>query len=124
MNWTPEGLIGQLFKILGAYSPPLPAGATPPPRWGSEEHVRSLFPELEVSFERGMNPYVFPSIDEYMEFFEERYGPTLKAKERLTADGRWEQCRAELRALYEEMNTATDGSLHLESEYLVSVIRR
>ena len=34
VNWTPEGLIGRLFKILGAYSPPPPAGASPPPLVG------------------------------------------------------------------------------------------
>jgi ubiquinone/menaquinone biosynthesis C-methylase UbiE len=124
VNWTPEGLIGRLFKILGQYSPPPPAGASPPPKWGSEEHVRALFAGCDVSFERGVNPFVFPSVEEYMTFFEERYGPTLKAKERLTADGRWEQARAEMRELYEEMNTATDGSLHIDSEYLVSLIRR
>ena len=124
VNWTPSGLIGQLFRILGAYSPPPPAGASPPPKWGDEEHVRSLFAGSEISFARGTNPFRFPSVDEYMTFFEERYGPTLKAKERLTADGRWEDARAEMRELYESMNIATDGSLHIESEYLVSVIRR
>jgi SAM-dependent methyltransferase len=124
VNWTRDGLIGRLFKILGAYSPPPPAGASPPPLWGDEQHVRSLFPGFHVEFERGVNPFVFPSVEEYMTFFEERYGPTLKAKERLLADGRWEQCRAEMRELYEEMNLATDGSLHIDSEYLVTVIRR
>ena len=29
-----------------------------------------------------------------------------------------------MRALYDDMNVATDGSLHIDSEYLVSVIRR
>jgi hypothetical protein len=77
-----------------------------------------------VTFERGTNPFRFPSVDAYMEFFEERYGPTLKARERLMAEGRWEDCRAEMRRLYESMNLATDGSLHIESEYLVSVITR
>jgi SAM-dependent methyltransferase len=124
VNWTPEGLIGRLFKLLGAYSPPPPAGASPPPTWGDEAHVRSLFAGLDVAFERGTNPFRFASVDDYMTFFEERYGPTLKARERLLADGRWEACRAEMRALYEEMNVATDGSLHIESEYLVSLIRR
>jgi len=124
VNWTPEGLIGRLFKILGSYSPTPTAGASPPPKWGSEDHVRSLFAGFDVSFERGVNPFRFPNIDEYMTFFEERYGPTLKAKERLLADGRWDACRAEMRALYEEMNVATDGTLHIDSEYLVSVIRR
>jgi len=124
VNWTPSGLIGRLFRILGAYSPPPPEGASPPPKWGDEEHVRSMFAGHEITFERGTNPFIFPSVEEYMTFFEERYGPTLKAKERLTADGRWEDCRAEMRALYEEMNIATDGTLHIDSEYLVSVIRR
>ncbi len=124
VNWTPTGLIGQLFQILGSYSPPPPAGASPPPLWGDEEHVRKLFRGCEVAFERGTNPFVFDSVDAYMEFFEERYGPTLKARERLIAEGRWDDCRAEMRELYESMNLATDGSLHIESEYLVSVITR
>jgi hypothetical protein len=29
-----------------------------------------------------------------------------------------------MRALYESLNLATDGTLHIESEYLVSVFRR
>jgi SAM-dependent methyltransferase len=123
VNWTPEGLIGRLFKILGAYAPPPPPGASPPPLWGSEEHVRGLFPGTSIGFSRGLNPFRFPNVEDYMTFFEERYGPTLKTKERLVADGRWEQARAEMRALYEELNQADDGSLYIESEYLVSVIR-
>ena len=126
VNWTPEGLIGRMFKILGRYMPAPPTGASPPPLWGSEEHQRALFARsgVELAFERGTNPWIFPSVEEYMTFFEERYGPTLKAKARLSGEGRWEECRAELRALYDELNLAGDGSLHLESEYLVTVARR
>ena len=126
VNWTPEGLIGRMFKILGTYMPKPPAFASPPPLWGSEEHQRTLFAAHDVSleFERGMNPFRFPNVEEYMTFFEERYGPTIKAKAKLSADGTWDACRAELRALYEELNLATDGSLHIDSEYLVSIARR
>jgi SAM-dependent methyltransferase len=124
VNWTPTGLIGRMFKILGKYMPKPPAGASPPPLWGDEDHVRSLFPGCDVSFERGTNPFRFPSVEDYMTFFEERYGPTIKARERLTAEGRWDDCRAELRELYESMNEATDGTFHIESEYLLSLIRR
>jgi SAM-dependent methyltransferase len=125
VNWTPEGLIGRMFKILGRYMPKPPEFASPPPLWGSEEHQLSLFAghDVSLSFSRGVNPFVFPTLDEYMTFFEERYGPTIKAKARLTADGTWDACRAELRALYEELNLATDGSLHIDSEYLVTVGR-
>src|SRR5512139_3674330 len=31
-NWTPEGLIGQLFKVIGRHVPP-PAGAPSPATW-------------------------------------------------------------------------------------------
>jgi SAM-dependent methyltransferase len=124
-NWTPEGLIGRMFKILGKYMPKPPEFASPPPLWGSEEHQLELFSahDVSLSFARGVNPFVFPSIEAYMTFFEERYGPTLKAKARLTADGTWDDCRAELRSLYEQLNLATDGSLHIDSEYLVTVGR-
>ena len=123
VNWTPEGLIGRMFKILGKYMPKPPAFASPPPLWGSEEHQRSLFAghDLSLSFERAMNPFIFPNVEEYMTFFEERYGPTIKAKARLEAEGSWEACRAELRALYEEMNLASDGTLHIDAEYLVTI---
>src|SRR5215210_4661414 len=42
VNWTPEGVIGELFKIMGRYLPAPPAFASPPPLWGSTAHVRSL----------------------------------------------------------------------------------
>src|SRR6185503_4070540 len=41
-NWTPEGFVGQLFKILGRQLPP-PAGVQPPSLWGMESYLRSLF---------------------------------------------------------------------------------
>jgi SAM-dependent methyltransferase len=125
VNWTPEGLIGRMFKILGRNMPKPPEFASPPPLWGSEEHQLELFAghDVSLSFARGVNPFVFPTMDEYMTFFEERSGPTIKARARLTADGTWDACRAQLRSLYEELNLATDGSLHIDSEYLVTVGR-
>src|SRR5471030_2129914 len=41
-NWTPEGFIGQLFKMLARYLPP-PAGVQSPSLWGVEAHLHSLF---------------------------------------------------------------------------------
>ncbi len=41
-NWTPEGFIGQLFKIVGTYLPP-PAGLKSPALWGTEPHIVALF---------------------------------------------------------------------------------
>ena len=59
VNWTPEGLIGELFKIMGSYMPAPPAFASPPPLWGSPSHVRRLFEDTRVvlDFDRGHNPW-------------------------------------------------------------------
>jgi len=126
VNWTPQGLIGRMFRVLGRYLPPLPPFASAPPLWGDEDHVGELFAGhgLELEFERGTTPFTFPSLEEYQRYFEERYGPTIKTKQRLEAEGTWEQCRAELMALYEELNEAADGSCRIESEYLLTVARK
>jgi SAM-dependent methyltransferase len=125
-NWTPEGQVGELFKIMGSYLPPLPDFASPPPLWGSEEHLRGLFAESSVEFEftRGLNPWRYDSIEHYVVFMETHYGPMLKARERLTGEGRWEDCREEILALAERRNEATDGSLLMQAEYLIAVGRK
>ena len=43
INWTPAGLIGNLFATMKPYAPPPPPGASPAPLWGNEDHVRTLF---------------------------------------------------------------------------------
>src|SRR5690349_17284241 len=41
-NWTPTGFIGRLFAVVGRHVPP-PPGVTPPPRWGTPDHIERLF---------------------------------------------------------------------------------
>lgn len=125
VNWTPEGLIGELLRLVGRYMPAPPDYASPPPLWGDETHIRELFAgsQLELEFARGHNPWRFDSAEHWVAFMETNYGPTLKARERLTAEGRWADCRAEIVALAERHNRATDGRLHMDAEYLVTVAR-
>jgi SAM-dependent methyltransferase len=126
VNWTPQSHIGELLKTIGRYMPAPPDYASPPPLWGSEQHVRRLFADspVELEFARGHNPWRFDSAERFVSFMETHYGPTLKARERLTAEGRWEDCRAEIVALAERRNDATDGRLLMNAEYLVAVGRR
>src|SRR6476661_6928451 len=35
LSWTPEGMLGNLFKLMGPFAPAPPPGAQPPPLWGS-----------------------------------------------------------------------------------------
>ena len=126
VNWTPEGQVGELFRIIGRFLPVPPPYASPPPRWGDEEHVRGLFAgsPVELEFARGHNPWRFDSANSYVEFFETRYGPTLKAREHLSAQGRWDDCRDELLTMAERRNESTDGTLLMQAEYLVVVAHR
>ena len=126
VNWTPEGLIGEMFKIMGKYMPAPPDYASSPPLWGSAEHVHELFAGtgIELTFARGYNPWRFDSAEHFVVFFETNYGPTLKARERLEAEGRWAELREELHELAERHNEATDGSLLMHAEYLVTVGRK
>ncbi|HTX31237.1 MAG TPA: class I SAM-dependent methyltransferase [Solirubrobacteraceae bacterium] len=125
-NWTPEGIIGQQFAILGRYLPTPPAFASPPPLWGSEEHVRELLSawDVELEFERAVMAYTFGSAEELLQFYETNYGPTIRAKARLESEGRWGDCRAELADLFLSQNRATDDAdLRIEAEYLLIVVR-
>lgn len=125
-NWTPESKVGELFDIMSRYLPPAPAYASAPPLWGSEEHVRELFAdaEVELEFERATTPFRFDSAEHYASFFETNYGPMVKARERLTAEARWDDCRSEIVEMMERRNVATDGSLDVPGEYLLTVARK
>jgi ubiquinone/menaquinone biosynthesis C-methylase UbiE len=121
--WTPEGLNGRLFALIGSYMPPPPPELKPPIGWGTEEHVRSLFADAaDVSFERHMAGFESESTDSWLDYNERMLGPTVLAKAALEPQGRWQPLREELRAMCEAANEADDGTMRIEAEYLVSVI--
>jgi len=126
VNWTPDGLIGELFTILSGYLPAPPAYASAPPLWGDEAHVAALFAGtgVEPTFARGHNPWRFDSAEQWVRFLETMYGPVVKARERLSADWCWDSCREEILAMSERRNAATDGSLLLWADYLVTIGRK
>jgi 2-polyprenyl-6-hydroxyphenyl methylase/3-demethylubiquinone-9 3-methyltransferase len=125
-NWTPEGIIGQQFAILSRYLPAPAEFASPPPLWGSEQHVRELFStfDVELEFERVALAYTFGSAEELVQFYAANYGPTIRAKAALERTGRWGDCRAELADLFRSQNRSTDDTgLRIEAEYMLIVAR-
>ncbi|HEU4450004.1 MAG TPA: methyltransferase domain-containing protein, partial [Gaiellaceae bacterium] len=124
-NWTPESAIGELLAILGRSLPPPPGYASPPPLWGSEEHVRALFADddVELEFERATTPFAFDSAEHWAAFMETNYGPMLKARERLCAEGTWEGCREEIVGMMERRNESADGGLLVPAEYVLVLAR-
>lgn len=124
-NWTPEGHVGQMFKVIGKRVPPPPLMESPL-KWGSETIVRERLQggTSSINVEKRMYPmrYPFPPA-EVVEFFFTYYGPTLKALASLDTDGQ-AALRQDLEQLWSTNNRATDGTTHVEAEYLeVNAVR-
>jgi SAM-dependent methyltransferase len=122
-NWTPEGFIGQLFKLTGAHLPP-PAGLKSPALWGTEPHIVELFGSraADIRCDRRMFNFRYASPQHWLQVFRTYYGPTLKAFAALDADGQ-ARLAAEITALLERSNRGGPASLVVPAEYLEVVIR-
>lgn len=124
-NWTPEGFIGQMFKVGGKHVPP-PAGMQPPVKWGDEEVVRERLREgiADLQMTRRMCRFKYPfSPAEVVEFFRLYYGPTQRTFEALDASGQ-ATLRSELERLWSEHNQVTDGTTLVDGEYLEVIATR
>src|SRR3954470_16256854 len=79
-NWTPEGFIGQLFKVIGGYLPPA-AGLKSPALWGTETHMVELFgPQtVDIRCTRRTFNFRYASGAHWMQMFRDFYGPMHKA---------------------------------------------
>jgi ubiquinone/menaquinone biosynthesis C-methylase UbiE len=124
LSWTPEGMIGALFRTMGPFAPPPPPGAQPPPLWGGEDHVRELFGDrVEFrAFEREMlEVTAFEHPRDYGEHFKGRYGPTIAARANAAKDGREAELDKALDDFCDEWNLGTPDEARFEQEYLVAV---
>jgi SAM-dependent methyltransferase len=124
LNWTPEGMLGALFRMMGQFAPPAPAGASPPPLWGSETHLDGLLGESVEwrSMERQvLDITAFEHPLAYGEFFKARYGPTIAIRANAARNGRAEEFDAALDDFCREWNVGTEDEARFEMEYLLAV---
>ncbi|MEA2804099.1 MAG: hypothetical protein QOG78_1242 [Rhodospirillaceae bacterium] len=122
-NWTPDSFIGQMFKVLGKYVPPV-AGVAPPSLWGTKARLDTLFgAQAAVAAESRNFVFRYKSPVHWLEIFRDYYGPVLKAFASLAPEART-ALEKDLLALLDKHNVAKDGTLVLPSEYLEAVITR
>ncbi|HEX6587115.1 MAG TPA: class I SAM-dependent methyltransferase [Solirubrobacterales bacterium] len=127
LNWTPEGMIGALFRTMGPFAPPPPQGAQPPPLWGNEEHLRDLFGERVEwrTLEREvLEVTAFERPGDYGEHFKAKYGPTIAARANAEKDGREAELDEALDRFCEEWNLGTPEQARFEQEYLLAIGER
>ena len=123
-NWTPEGFIGRLFRIVGAYLPP-PLGLKSPALWGTEPHIVELFgaQAVEIRTERKHFNFRYRSPAHWLQVFREYYGPVHKAFAALDSV-RQKALETDIVRLLEELNVSGGSSLVVPGEYLEVVIVR
>ena len=123
-NWTPDGLVGQMFNLATRGAPP-PPGMSPPSAWGTEERLRELFGD-GIS-ELRINPRVFKfryrSPEHYLEVFRTYFGPVKMVWDNLDEAGR-EEFAAQARQLLERFDEGGGRALVAPGEYLEAVAVR
>lgn len=121
--WTPEGFQGKVFA-LGNKFVPMPEGAPESTAWGDEDVVRERLGQLasSIEFERRSVREEFESADGFFEF-SRNAGPTIARSKALSHEDR-ARMKDEVRAMIDEFNQASDGSVAIENEYLITVARK
>jgi len=123
-NWTPEGFIGDLFRLIARFSTP-PPGLRSPMLWGSEPHIVQLFgaQAADIRSVRRHFQFRYRSAAHWIEVFRQFYGPTHKLYAALDAKDQ-EKLSASITELLERLNTGGPRSLVVPGEYLEVVITR
>jgi ubiquinone/menaquinone biosynthesis C-methylase UbiE len=130
INWTPDGFIGAMFAALTPYSPPPPAGASPPPLWGDENRVRELFGGRVTSLNLRRKTVTIDHCNSpaaFRDYWKQRYGPVIAAY-RFNADlpDRTAELNRDFLTFLNQWNRSTEpNQTEYSAEYLlVTAIKR
>ena len=122
-SWTRAGFIGQLFRVVGKYVPPVP-GVQSPALWGTGAHLQQLFASASnVTHTTRSFAFRYRSPEHWLDVFRTFYGPVHKAFAALDAE-RQAALEADVIALLRSFNRGGEERLVVPGEYLETVIVR
>jgi SAM-dependent methyltransferase len=114
-NWTPDGGLGKMFKVMAPYQPAPPPSS--PFDWGNEQRVRELLGgDFDLDIEEHVSTLRTPSAEDYWELFATSYGPTKTLAESLGE--RREDLHRDWIEFF-ETNYEEDGEIVHTREYLL-----
>lgn len=125
-SWTPDGLIGQTFKLTAPRLPPPPPFASVPVLWGNAGHVLDLFGPhgVDARFEKRTKVWTDQTVEAIVRRLEENLGP-WKMLRGAVGEEEWPEVREQLKTLYEAANRAPEGQpAECVAEYLLTVARK
>lgn len=120
-SWTPDGGIGELFRMMAPFQ------SAPPPSspfdWGDEAKVRGLLGDsFELDFETRVNTVDYPSAEAYWQDMSQNYGPTKSLYEALGERG--EELHEAWLALFDDPSYRRGDGFAQERTYLLVTGRR
>ena len=123
-NWTPEGFLGDLLRLIASYAQP-PAGIKSPLLWGTEPRIVELFgaQARDIRCERRHFNFRYRSAEHWIAIFTNYYGPLHKAYAAVEADRRAELID-KIAGLLARRNVGGPNSLVVPGEYLEIVITK
>jgi SAM-dependent methyltransferase len=129
INWTPDGSVAQLFKVMAPYAPTPPPGVESPLLWGDEGHVRALFGDRVCSLQLARETLLIEQFQQPLdcrEYLKEKYGPTIATYANVAGDR--DRVAALDHDFAESLTKWTrggpDGPAIIDFEYLVVVARK
>jgi ubiquinone/menaquinone biosynthesis C-methylase UbiE len=122
-SWTPEGFIGQMFRVVAKHVPP-PAGVKSPLLWGTRDYLQTLFTGASA-IDHTVRDFAFryESPEHFVEVFRMFYGPVLKAFGALDANGK-AALETDLLTLLRSAARKSAAGLVVPGEYLETVVTR
>lgn len=122
--WTPDGMLGKLFRMLARYSPPS-AEVDLPVSWGEEQVLEErLGPYIsDLCIERRTVRFRARSARDWAEFMNTYFGPAIQARENSSPEVQ-RVLVDEMTQLMAEFNRSPNGTALGESEYLEVVATR
>lgn len=124
-NWTPDGLLGKLFRLLAQYSAP-GSQVDLPITWGDESILNQRLGRYVSNFQIKRQSVRFrsPSTSHWVEFMKNNFGPAINAFQHSAPDAQ-QRLTGEMTGLIRSFNRSPNATILSESEYLdIVAIRR
>jgi SAM-dependent methyltransferase len=126
-SWMPDSVMPAMGGVLSPYLPPAPPSTGSPSRWGDPDALSGLLEPCGLTVVKSAPGRVvlgFPDVTDAVELLLSTAGHVVSERERLTAEGRWEGLRADLRALVQQRGEQSERRLELALEYLLALAVR
>ena len=123
-------LVAQVLKISAAYTPQPPEGFVSPVTWGIESNVQERFGAArivpgQITCERATCVFRYSGPPAaFLDTFQRYYGPTMNAFAAAANDGRADDLRNELVALFEAQNQGGSEGTVIPATFLKVIVNK